>query len=630
MSHMKKIVQLCIAFLFLLPALNSFAADTTMITSPDRNIRFRLFVQNNQLSYRVTFKNKDVITASPLVVSLDNAPVTSHISIGSMRSFAVHEQYPWQGVHSIAQNQYNEARIPITKNNFTYTIEVRAFNDGAAFRLILPGAQNTARIPDEATVFNMPENSTVWYHDLEMHYEGIHTKKEVAQVQQGEWIAPPATFKLPQGIYAAITEADLKDYSGMALQANGKSGFKICLAHNQPTSYPYRLRYSPEDTLRLKKPASIAGTITTPWRVVMIGADLNAMVNNDIVHNLCPPANTALFPKGTNTAWVRPGRAVWKYLDGGGEGTLEVMKKFTDGAAALGFEHNILEGFWSRWSDEQIRELVNYSKQKNVGIWFWKHSKNLRDASARDSFFRSCADLGVVGVKLDFFDHEAKETIDQYESILQETAKYHLLVDFHGANKPTGQARTWPNEMVRESVKGMEASKLEDRATHEVTIPFTRFLAGPAEYTVMHFGARRKNTTWAHQIASAAILSAPLLTYAAHPDSMLANPAVNVIKAIPATWDETIVLPPSEIGELAVYARRKGDTWFVAVMNGAQSKQINIPLNFLKSGKYKATTVHDDPSSAASVKMGEGSFTSKDVIKLNLVGGGGFIAQFTK
>src|SRR5688572_22009096 len=130
----------------------------------------------------------------------------------------------------------------------------------------------------------------------------------------------------------------------------------------------------------------------------------------------------------------------------------------------------------------------------------------------------------------------------------------------------------------------MESSKLADRATHETTIPFTRCLAGPAEYTVMHFGERRKNTTWAHQIASAAILNSPLLTYAASPANILANPAVEVIKHIPAVWDETIVLPQSAIGELAAFARRKGNTWFVAVMNGASPTKLTIPLRFLKTG----------------------------------------------
>src|SRR5262249_47035120 len=153
---------------------------------------------------------------------------------------------------------------------------------------------------------------------------------------------------------------------------------------------------------------------------------------------------------------------------------------------------------------------------------------------------------------------------DLYQSLLREAAELKLLVDFHGANKPTGEARTWPNELTREAIRGMEASKLADRATHDATLPFTRMLAGHAEYTPLHFGERRRNTTWAHQVASAAILSAPLLTYAAHPANMLANPCADMIKSIPSFWDETVVLPPSEIGEVAVFARRRGETWFLA------------------------------------------------------------------
>lgn len=625
---MKKVIALYCTLLFACNALQ--AADTITVYSPNKQIQFKLFRQQNQLHYKIVFRNIPVVAASPLIISLNNTTITNNIQIGKVNTYTINETYPWLGAHSQATNRCNGAQVSIRQDQQSYALVIRAFNDGVAFRFVIPGSANSTRIPDEATVFNIPQNSTLWYHDLEMHYESVHVKKQISAVQQGEWVAPPATFKLPQGIYAAITEADLKDYPGMALQANGKNGLVIRLAHNQPTSYPYKLRYSPEDTFRLRQPAAIAGTITSPWRVVMIGADLNTMVNSDIVHNLCPPPDKTLFPQGIYTPWIKPGRAVWKYLNGGGEGTPEVMKHFTDGAAALGFEHNILEGFWSRWTDEQLRDLVDYSKQKNVGIWLWKHSKSLRDESVRDSFFRYCHDVGITGVKIDFFDSEAKEVIDLYNAILKETAQYHLLVDFHGANKPTGQARTYPNEMVREAVKGMESSKLMDRATHETTIPFTRFLAGPAEYTVLHFGDRRKNTTWAHQIASAAILNAPLLTYAANPDTILANPAVNIIKAIPAVWDETIVLPPSEIGELVIYARRKGNTWFLAVMNGVAPKQIKIPLRFLGSGNYQVNMVKDDVANPAAVQMQQATYSANDDIDLQLVSGGGFIAEFSK
>jgi len=146
----------------------------------------------------------------------------------------------------------------------------------------------------------------------------------------------------------------------------------------------------------------------------------------------------------------------------------------------------------------------------------------------------------------------------------------------------------------------------------------------------MHFGERRKNTTWAHQIASAAILSGPLLTYAANPDTILMNPAVDVIKNIPAVWDETIVLPISEIGELAAFARRKGDIWFVAVMNGVHPKQIIFTTSFLKNGNYKARIVKDDGNNPASVIMQDASYSAKDFIKLDLASGGGFVAEFVK
>ncbi len=463
---------------------------------------------------------------------------------------------------------------------------------------------------------------------MEMHYEGVHVKKKIDEVRDSEWVAPPATFKLQQGIYASVTEAALENYPGMTLQANGKNGLIIRLPQHVPTNYPYRLRYNPEDTARLKQPASIKGTITTPWRVILIG-DLNTLVNSDIIPDLNPAPDPKLFPRGNQTEWIKPGRAVWKYLNGGGDGTLEVMKHFTDGAAALGFEHNILEGFWTRWTDEQLKELVDYSKQKGIGIWLWKHSKSLRDPASRDSFFRKCNEMGIAGAKIDFFDHEAKEVIDLYSAIFKEAAQYHVMLDFHGANKPTGLARTYPNSLTYEAVRGMEASRLMDRATHETTIPFTRCLAGPAEYTVVMFSDRKRNTTWAHQIATAAIFSAPLLTYAANPDTILANPAVEIIKSIPATWDETIVLPPSEIGELAAYARRKGETWFVAVINGIEPKRIKIPLKFLK-GNYRALIAKDDRNNSASVIIENKNFGLADAIELNLVSGGGFIARFAK
>jgi alpha-glucosidase len=415
----------------------------------------------------------------------------------------------------------------------------------------------------------------------------------------------------------------------MALQADGKRGFAARLGHSHPASYPFTLRYGQEEANRLAKPAAIKGTIRSPWRVVMIGTDLNTLVNCDIVGNVSPPPDPTLFPKGLATDWVKPGRAVWQYLDGG-EKTLDGIKEFSRLAGELGFEYNIVEGLWRKWSDGELRGLVEDSKARNVGVWLWKHSRELRSREARRDFFRMCQDVGVVGVKLDFFDHEAKEVIDLYEDCLRDAAEFHLMVDFHGANKPTGESRTWPNEMTREAIAGLEGGKREAWAGHNTTWPFTRLLAGHADYTPMHFGARRRETSWAHQIASAAVLTSPVLVYAAHPKAMLENPASDMIKSIPSVWDETVVLPISEIGERAAFARRNGDRWFLAIVNGPTAGEVRVPASFLGAGEYRAMLVRDREDDPAAVQVEESTLNREDALAIKLRAGGGFIARFTR
>jgi alpha-glucosidase len=236
--------------------------------------------------------------------------------------------------------------------------------------------------------------------------------------------------------------------------------------------------------------------------------------------------------------------------------------------------------------------------------------------------------LGIAGTKIDFLDHEAKEVIDHYEQLLEKAAEYKMVVNFHGANKPTGRARTWPNEIVREAVRGMESSSLRERARHETILPFTRFLAGHADYTTMHFGQRRQDSSWTHQIASLAIFASPLLTVAAHPQSVLDNPAVDVIKSIPAVWDETIVLPESKIGELAIFARRTGELWFLAVMCGPEGKTIEVPLSFLGGGRYKASLVRDNKENDAAVVTEDTTVRQNDTLTIEMINGGGFAGRF--
>ena len=606
--------------------------EQVQVASPDGNVMLTILPNAERLTFTVTLGDTTVLEPSTIVMKLDGYDLSTGVVFGKMERYEIDETYPWYGARSTAVNRCKGARISL-QNDLSfidYVLEVRVFNDGAAFRHIIPDGKDTSRVPDEYTTFVIPVGSTVWYHDLGGHYEADYDKNDISDVRPGQWAGPPLTFRLPgKAGYGSITEADLVNYSGMALEADGRRGWTTGLGHRQPLNYPYELRYGRDEAKRLGKPAAITGTITTPWRIVMVGRDLNTLVNSTIVPNLCPPADSKYFPNGIKTSWIKPGRAVWRYLDGG-DRSFEGMKEFSRLAGQLGFEYHVIEGFWSRWSDEQIKEIVEYSKQHGVGLWFWRHTNELRTPEAREAFFKRLHDFGVAGAKLDFLDHEAKETIDLYEALLEKSAEHHVLVNFHGANKPTGRARTWPNELVREAVRGMESSSLRERARHETILPFTRYLAGHADYTSMHFGERRGDTTWTHQIASLAVFASPLLTIVAHPQKILDHPAVDMIKSIPAVWDETIVLPGSEIGELAVFGRRTGDIWFLAVMCGPQARTIKVPLSFLGNGRYKASLVRDDEENDASVVLEDRTVQRGDSLPIEMTNGGGFIGRFTK
>jgi alpha-glucosidase len=597
------------------------------VVSPNTRVAFELSRDgNDRLIYTVTRDRRGVIDASPLGIVVDGKNLGDGARIGHVEPYQIDERYPWLGVHSTAVNRCRGVRVALG----AWTLDARACDDGAAFRYIVPGAGGVDRTPDEATTFRLPPGSVVWSHDFEGHYEGMHVRRNIEDVPIGEWAAPPLTIKLPGGRgYASITESALAGYSGMALRADGHGGYAARLGHEEPVSYPYRLRYKPEDIERLSRPATVSGTITTPWRAVITGAALNELVNSDLVHNLSPAADRMIFPDGVNTPWVRPGRAVWRFLDGG-DNTFDGLKQFTGLAERLGFEYHVVEGIWQRWTDDQLREFVDDAKRRHVGIWLWKDSRALTTREEQRAFFDKCRELGVVGAKVDFFDHEAKEMIDRYQSLLREAAERHIMLDFHGANKPTGESRTWPNELTREGVYGLEHRQTESWGRHNTTLPFTRLLAGPADYTPVVFGERRKETSWAHQIATAAIFTSPLLVYGAHPQSLLDNPAVDIVKSLPSVWDETIVLPPSEIGEVAAFARRRGTTWYVAVANGPDRRTVRIDLSFLEPARYDALIARDQADDPAAVKIEKVQLTRTGSLTDEMRPGGGFIARLTK
>ncbi len=608
------------------------------VAGPDGKVRFTLGSNPERLTWTATLENTTVIEPSPLDMRVDGYDLSSGVIFNGLEPYSIDETYPWHGAHSTAVNRCNGVKVSLTHDlsQVPYVLEIRAFNDGVAYRHIIAGTADAVRVPNECSTFILPAGTTVWYHDLDGHYEAEYDKRDISEVKAGQWAGPPVTFQLPGGSgYGSITEANLVNYSGMGLECDGRRGWVVGLGHRQPINYPYELRYGRDEAKRLATLASVTGTITTPWRVVLIGRDLNTLVNSDLLPNLCPPADPKYFPQGMNTPWVQPSLCVWDYVDrnyvrNSGTSQFDRMKDFSRMAGQLGAKYHILEGFAYGWSDEQIKEFAEYSQQQGVRVLFWRHSNQLRTPEAREEFFARLHRLGVAGAKIDFFDHEAKENIDLYEALLQKAAEHQCVVDFHGANKPTGRLRTWPNAMLYEGVRGMESSSLKQRARHETILPFARYLAGPCDYTTMIFTQRRADSTWAHQIACLATFHSPILTMAAHPQSVLDNPAVDVIKSIKAVWDETIVLPASKIGELSLLARRSGDMWMLAVMSAGPARTVQVPLSFLGDGPYKASLVRDNKEKADAVVLEDKTLQRADTLTIDLAEGGGFIARFLK
>jgi alpha-glucosidase len=618
-------------YLFLFYTTDAFAAKDIILASPNGSIQLKLFSDKGRLSYSVSFQNKAVIETSPLVLIVDKVDISYDPKQGKTENFSINETIPLRGNKSKGINVCNGLRISYTqkKSSVKYSLEIRAYNNGIAFRFIVPGDEKKSRLVDELTAFNIPEGCRVWYQGNEDHYEGIYNVKDVSEIHAGEWANVPLTFRTNLFKYISITESALINYSGMALKCDGHRGFVIKLAHNQPLSSQYKLHYAEDDGSKLLVPASIPGTITTPWRIVMMGDDLNSLVNADLVQILAPNPDSTLFPRGFKTSWIKPGRAAWKSLDGGGDNTVKSHKKFIEATSRLGLEYDVLESWWSKWNEKDLKDIIKYAGQQHVGLWVWKSAKELKDVQSRKTFLKRCHDLGIVGIKVDFLDNESKRVIDLYYDILRDAAENRLLVCFHGCNKPAGESRSWPNELSRAAVKGMDDVNIVNRASHDVIVPFTRFLAGEMDYEPMLFSDKRGNTSWAHQLAAAVVYNSSLLTFSANPSSIIANPCVDIIKSIPTSWDETRVLDDSEIGDLAIFARRSGNTWFLAIMNGPKKRTIKVPLIFLEMLNYSVVLIGDDLKKSAEVKIENTVLKKSNSIEIDLLPGGGFLGRFT-
>ncbi|HEX5399854.1 MAG TPA: glycoside hydrolase family 97 catalytic domain-containing protein [Verrucomicrobiae bacterium] len=570
------------------------------------------------LNYSVLFDGREVVDKSRFGIIADGVDLGADVTLKRSSSRRIREKYSMFGGHSQAENNCRETTFAVrTASGETYELDVRAYNDGVALRSRLP-AKAGRRINGEATEWKMAGNPTAWFQTDLVNYEGLFQGSPLDDLSAGRRIALPITFTLHGGGYALITEADLLNYTDLGVRTTDDHSL-----HGIFHARPDANGWTTDDA------------VVQPWRVTLLARDLNALVNSDIVRNLCPAAS----PELAKAKWIQPGRSSWQWWSSG-DPVYSDQHQWVDWTKQLGFEYYLVDEGWERWRDngsngwDCLREVCDYAKTQGVKVWCWVNSNEVADAARRTNFLDRAVAAGVVGVKIDFQPEANVRWVNWYEETLRDAAARHLMIDFHGADKPVGFERTWPNELTRESIRGHEYHILRYHRTlppqHDCILPFTRFVIGPADYTPTVFNPKElRGYTWARELAQAIVFTSPFLCYADHPTNYLDNPALDVLKAIPATWDETIVLPGSDIGKCAAFARRKGNTWFIGVINGPDSTSLDLPLDFLKRGNYHMIQLGDAPDRDDAWQREEKTVKRGDHVAMTLRRGGGCVIELT-
>ncbi|HEY5211831.1 MAG TPA: glycoside hydrolase family 97 catalytic domain-containing protein, partial [Acidobacteriaceae bacterium] len=566
-----------------------------------------LSLQSGSLTYRITVDGTEVLAPSQLGILSDGVELGQSVILGNPTRRSVNEQYPFFGAHSVAVNQANEATVPVTSHGKSYLVDVHVANDGVGVRMRLP-AERGRRIQADRSTWMLKGDPTMWVDKLDPGYESPYRTTSLRQLGS-EALGLPITAQVGK-YYITITEAILKDFGDLGV------------------------RPSPNGALEGELFADPQGWTTDqpviqPWRVTVIARDLTSLVNTTLVQNLNPPPNSELV----GADWIKPGRSSWQWLAIGAPHQ-EDQEQWVDWTRQLGFQYYLIDEGWSSWKDAwaSVASVVSYAKARNIKIWIWVDSKEVETADARRAYFQKVVDAGVAGVKIDFPPPTNHWWSTWYFDTARDAADFHLMLDFHGASKPTGMERTWPNVLTREAVRGHEyqitryGRRLD--AFHDVILPFTRYIAGPADYTPTVFNPKElQGNTWGHELAQAIIFTSPLLCFGGHPKAYLENPALDVIRAIPSVWDETRVLPGSQPGKLVAEARRSGNTWFIAVINGGEPLSLNLSLDFLGKGTWNATELFDanDKPDAWNRKIAK--VAGSDHIALSLSPRGGFVAR---
>ncbi len=528
---------------------------------------------------------------------------------------------------------------------------MRAYDDGVAFRYLIP-EQTTLReirIIREKTQFQFAKDGDTWPLVLASYrtpYEANYEHVPLGGIVPNWLVALPFLTELPGTAFVAITEAQIENYPGMYLSHSTAGSGRVLEAKLAPRADEPDLA------------ATGATPLRTPWRVLMIADDPGRLVESNMVGNLNPPPATA------DTSWIKPGKTSWDWWSGSlakgvsfrpGMNT-DTMKYYIDFSSRNGFPYMLIDAGWAgrmagggRGANGSGADLTKtsanidmparlaYAKTKNVRLWLWANWSDI-DRQA-DEAFALFEKWGIAGVKIDFMNRDDQWMVGFYRRVVESAAQHHLMIDFHGAYKPDGLRRTYPNLITREGVMGKEYLKWSARTSpvHNTTLPFTRMLAGPMDYTPGAFGnSNRENFvprnlmpmglgTRAHELALFVVLESPLQMVSDYPEHYAGQHDFEFIRQVPTTWDEVRVLDGLPMQNITL-ARRSGADWYVGSLTNWDARTVQVPLSFLADGKYVAEIYADAADAGTNATHTTFSTQVVDrstVLDIHMVSGGG-------
>ena len=644
-----------IIFPFFLAVLIAFSstyileAKELSLSSPDGKIKTIITIEN-EIQFSVFFENNEIIKPSDISIEIEGTPKAS-FKVKKTSTRQVEEKIipVVASKNSVIHNQFNE--LSITLNN-KYILIFRAYNDGIGYRFQTSN-KNDIIVLNETLELNFSEDFPIYFPKEESffsHNERKYEFQKMSKFSGGEFCSLPTLIAPDKGPNILISESDIEDYPGMWLKASGAKKLSAIFPKAAAEVEANNDRDVPV-TKRENYLAKTKGNRSFPWRVFIIAKNDKDLIESELVYKLAKPNQLQ------ETSWIKPGKVAWDWwnnlniygVDFESGVNTESYKFFIDFASKYGIEYIVLDEGWYKLGDLfdinpaiNMEELLAYGKEKNVGIILWVIWKTLDDQleEALNLFEK----WGVAGIKVDFMQRDDQWMVNYYHKIAKEAAKRKLLVNYHGAYKPAGLRRTYPNVITREGVRGMEWNKWSDVITpeHDLTIPFIRMVAGPMDFTpgaminaqdtnyLISYTRPMSQGTRVHQMAMYVVYESPLQMLADNPSNYYKEPeCTSFISDVPVVWDETKVLD-AKVSDYIVIARRSGKEWFFAAMTDSSERELKVDLSFLPDGTHSIEVFEDGINAnkyASDYKIKTMSISKNDNLIIKLAKGGGWVAR---